>query len=150
MAAIPICRVCQEYGRQPCWYNVRDAIPGSDWRSDGGWAIVLVSSSAASYTFVTVSFATGQTLPFDLELATPVLRTKTQVTDSSRGLTGFIICHSDSGFTERVVINRDNNGEIDAGDRSAGPSNNLWELYTYTSAVYGTRYIRWSDMQWCH
>ena len=39
-------RVCQEYGQQPRRYYVRDAIPGSDWRSDGGWAIVLVNSVA--------------------------------------------------------------------------------------------------------
>ena len=35
-------RVCQEYGQQPRRYNVRDEIAGSDWRSHGGWAIVLV------------------------------------------------------------------------------------------------------------
>ena len=39
-------RVCQEYGQQPRQYNVRDPIPGSDWRSDGGWAIVLESSTS--------------------------------------------------------------------------------------------------------
>ena len=34
-------RVCQEYGQQPRRYQVRDPIAGSDWCSDGGWAIVL-------------------------------------------------------------------------------------------------------------
>ena len=143
-------RVCQEYGQQPRWYQVRDEIAGSDWRSNGGWAIVLVSSSATSYTFGTPSFGAGATLPFDIELATPVRRAKTRVTDSSRGLAGFIMYHEDGRFTGRVVIDRDNDGDIDVdGDRTAGQSNNLWEFYTYTSTVYGATYIRWANMQWC-
>ena len=39
-------RVCQELGQQPGRYNVRDEMGGSDWRSGGGWAIVLTASSA--------------------------------------------------------------------------------------------------------
>ena len=33
-------RICQEYGQHPRRYWVRDPIAGSDWRNDGGWAIV--------------------------------------------------------------------------------------------------------------
>ena len=46
--------ICQEYGQQPKRYQVRDPIEGSDWRNDGGWAIVLIRSSnvrRAEYTF---------------------------------------------------------------------------------------------------
>ena len=38
-------RTCQELGQQPRQYQVRDPIPGSDWRSNGGWAIVLEMGS---------------------------------------------------------------------------------------------------------
>ena len=140
-------RVCQEYGQQPRWYQVRDEIPGSD----GGWAIVLVSSSATRYTFATQTSAGGSSLlPFAIELATPIRRAKTQVTDRNRGLTGFILYHSDGRFAGRVVIDRDNDGDIDVdGDRTFGVSNNLWEFYTYNSTMYGARYIRWANMQWC-
>ena len=110
---------------------------------------MLVSSSATRYTFVTLTPVGGLTLPFDLELTTPVRRAKTRVTDLNRGLTGFILYESDGSYAGWVVIDRDNNGEIDAGDRTYGVSNNLWEFYTYTAAVYGARYIRWANMQWC-
>ena len=29
-------RICQELGRQPRHYQVRDEMAGSDWRSNGG------------------------------------------------------------------------------------------------------------------
>ena len=50
-------RICQEYGQQPRRYQVRDPIPGSDWRNDGGWAIVLERGShfrEAEYQFPAV------------------------------------------------------------------------------------------------
>ena len=110
---------------------------------------MLVSSRAISYTFVTVSSAFGP-LPFALEFATPVRRAKTRVTDSNRGLSGFIMYHSDGRLAGRVVIDRDNDGDIDVdGDRTYTPAN-LWEFYTYNTEVYGARYIRWANMQqWC-
>ena len=48
---------CQEYGQQPRRYQVRDPIVGSDWRNDGGWAIVLIRSAnvrRAEYQFPVV------------------------------------------------------------------------------------------------
>ena len=51
-------RLCQEYGQQPKRYQVRDPIPGSDWRNDGGWAIILVRSAnvrRAEYRFAPLS-----------------------------------------------------------------------------------------------
>ena len=53
-------RVCQELGQQARRYNVRDPIPGSDWRSDGGWAIVLVNS-VATRDLTRWRFSTGNT-----------------------------------------------------------------------------------------
>ena len=41
-------RICQEYGQQPRRYQVRDPIAGSDWRNDGGWAIILERGSNVS------------------------------------------------------------------------------------------------------
>ena len=46
-------RVCQEYGQHPRYYYVRDPIPGSDWRNDGGWAIILDRGAGLSRTTTT-------------------------------------------------------------------------------------------------
>ena len=47
--------ICQEHGQHPRWYYVRDPMPGSDWRNDGGWAIIQErgsSSTRAIHTFI--------------------------------------------------------------------------------------------------
>ena len=49
-------RICQEYGQQPQRYQVRDPIAGSDWRNDGGWAIILEPGGGSSAS-VTVTFS---------------------------------------------------------------------------------------------
>ena len=40
-------RVCQEWGRPPRQYWVRDEVEGSDWSSSGGWAIIIEGSGRA-------------------------------------------------------------------------------------------------------
>ena len=142
-------RVCQEYGQQPRWYQVRDEMAGNDWRSDGGWAIVLVTSSRVGYTFGAPRFDVSLTLPFAIELTTPVRREQRRITDRN-GVAGFIAYHNDGSLAGQVIIDRDNDGDIDInGDRTGGFGNALWEIRTYTAEVYGVRYIRWANMQWC-
>ena len=140
-------RVCQEYGQQPRWYNVRDPISGSDWRSDGGWAIVLERGSGITYTFTATGLAAGA-IP-NIELAAP-RRERRRIAERSSGVTGFITYQANGAPSGWVVIDRNNDGEIDiAGDRTAGVGSNNWEFRQYTSEVYGSRYIRWANMQWC-
>ena len=141
-------RICQEYGQQPRHYNVRDEIAGSDWSSSGGWAIVLVTSSAIRTRFGSPTLIGGARQGY-LELTSPQ-REQTQFTDSSSGLTGFALYYVDGRSIGSVVIDRNNDGRIDiAGDRTAGPASNQWEYRTYTTEMYGARYIRWANMQWC-
>ena len=139
-------RVCQEYGQQPRWYNVRNPIPGSDWRNNGGWAIILVGSSGTRIVFGEPSFYSGS-LPAPVELASP-RREKVQIMGSN-GITGFITYNGDGTPNTQLVIDRNNDGDIDVGDRTGGPANNQWEFRRYTTERYGATYIRWANMQWC-
>ena len=140
-------RVCQEYGQQPRRYNVRDPIPGSDWRSDGGWAIVLVTSSAIGYRFGAPDHAVGGPL-VNIENNSP-RRELTELIDLS-GQRGFVVWNSDGTTDGYLVIDLNNDGRITvAGDRYNGPNSNKWEFRTYTTEAYGASYIRWANMQWC-
>ena len=144
-------RVCQEYGQQPRWYNVRDPIPGSDWRSNGGWAIILVSSTATGTFFGPPQLIVSGT-PIIESTATVLLSPRRIV--SVTGLSGFVTVNGANGptaaYSNLLVIDRNNDGQIDiAGDRTAGPSNNRFDFRTFGPRVYGATYIRWANMQWC-
>ena len=143
-------RICQEYGQQPRYYNVRDEIAGSDWRSDGGWAIVQVRSTGTSYTFGLPIFIAG--IPGQLpriELAAPA-RERKQLTERSAGLAGFVIYNQQGDELRQVVVDRNNDGEItEAGDKTANVGGNEWEYRSWTATNYGAAWIRWADMRWC-
>ena len=106
---------------------------------------MLERGSGITYTFTATWLAAGA-IP-NIELAAP-RRERRRITDRSSGVTGFITYQANGAPSGWVVIDRNNDGEIDiAGDRTAGANN--WEFRQYTSEVYGSRYIRWANMQWC-
>ena len=144
-------RVCQEYGQQPRWYNVRDGQAAyNGGNSDSGWLIVLARGSGTTYTFGAPIFFTQLTIPFPIELAAPLRRAKRQVTDSSSGITGFVTYQSDGAIALLVIVDRNNDGDITrGGDRTAGLNSNEWEVRAYTTETYGGSYIRWANMAWC-
>ena len=147
-------RVCQELGQQPRHYNVRDAMAGSDWSSDGGWAIVLVRSAvyASGYTFGAVaSYET--TMPMVESVALGI--GKTPITESNTGRTGFQeLDAAGRPYQQWVVLDRDGNGAIDNADRlqrPVPPNDLVWEKRRWSTWVnnYGATYIRWANMLWC-
>ena len=141
--------LCQEYGQQPKRYQVRDPIPGSDWRNDGGWAIVLIRSAnvrRAEYRF----YAIGEHSLSDKEGG--VGSASAMLTAVLNGWTGRqqMIGANDNGVWEvdqffnirsgtllidqngvpgfvatqyygrSVVVDRNNNGVLDEGDMAQG------------------------------
>ena len=78
---------------------------GSDWSSSGGWAIVLITSSAVRNRFAPPEFVSGALYQGYIELASP-RREKTQLTDSSSGLAGFVTYYSDGRTIGSVIIDR--------------------------------------------
>ena len=150
-------RVCQEYGKQPRWYQVRDEMEGSDWRSDGGWAIILEGTRSVTATIYGAS-AYALTFTFHLETFTPVRRYKTYYTDPDTGQSGFVIYFSNGAYygggnrnAGWLVIDQNKDYQITvAGDRTAHPSMARYEFrrYTRNEGVLG-RSVRWVNMAWC-
>ena len=158
-------RVCQEIGQQPRHYQVRDPIPGSDWRRDGGWAIVLERGATvrpAQYTFGAASkeggastciaaLGTANSFLTGNALKAYGLRTRDYIT-ATNGLRGFVM-----NFGRDVVVDRNGDRQITTADMITGLQHswNLWGFekrqYTRTAlaANYGTQYIRWANMLWC-
>ena len=158
-------RVCQELGQQPRHYQVRDEMAGSDWRSDGGWAIVLIRGAVfrpAHYTFGAaqgqggaasrqIALNTANTFLTGNAIRAYGLRTRDVITDNY-GNRGFVM-----NFGRDVMIDRNRDGQITTADMAIGLPNhpyNLWGFerrqYTLIPAVsYGTQYIRWANMLWC-
>ena len=141
--------LCQEYGQQPKRYQVRDPIPGSDWRNDGGWAIVLIRSAnvrRAEYQFPVI----GDHI--DSEVRGGLGSASAMFTAVFNGWTGqdrligagangawenpaiwnfrsgtlLIAQDGTQGFTtasyygRAVVVDRNNNGVLDVGDMGHG------------------------------
>ena len=54
-------------------------------------------------------------------------------------------------YSNIAWIDQNGDGNVDAADKTAGPSNNQYErlLYRARTVTYGGTYIRWADMAWC-
>ena len=142
-------RICQEYGQQPRRYQVRDPIIGSDWRNDGGWAIVLESGAhfrEAEYRFPAVGehsdseyiggHATASAMYNDLW--TGWLNNQQVVGADDNGVwenlnafgirSGTLLTAPDGtqGFVttqyygQTMIVDQNGNGELDAGDARTG------------------------------
>ena len=150
-------RVCQEYGQQPRHYQVRDPIAGSDWRSDGGWAIILErgAHTVTKYALNATGYYAASTfhLYYLDDPANGVERI--QLIDGRNGNSAFRrYSRSNQRFTSQIVFDLNNDGAITVADQVPHPQNPGQMLYrtgyfnTYQEP-YGTSYIRWADMAWC-
>ena len=187
-------RLCQEYGQQPRRYQVRDPIPGSDWRNDGGWAIVLIRSAnvrRAEYTFSALSNDDNDFNSQALAAGGDAAQALQNVLNGWAGGNQQMVGADDNGVWESsffwfirsgtlivaqdgtqgfvttqyygraVVVDRNNNGVLDAGDMATAsqllksfPGNNLYaDKRTVTRVVdpvnYGAQYVRWANLAWC-
>ena len=153
-------RVCQEIGQQPRHYQVRDPIPGSDWRNDGGWAIVLESGAhfqETTYEIRNVRQAGGSgNSGSALQGANSEFsQTRTNFTFPRRhlikginGVWGFV-----TGWSLDVVVDRNRDGLLTRADTYWGGSLHHYSLGSWFVAQeaynYGATYIRWANMLWC-
>ena len=166
-------RVCQEYGQQPRWYNVRDGQAAyNGGNSDSGWLIVLEGGSnvfPAQYEFSNAGFygAWGSAQAAYNGSLTGLTHTIfTGPVTNAYGLAngeGIIADDGTRGFVMSapggwVVIDQNDNGIYDVGDVVAGRGGrnaNQWSYearnFTQTAAAYsyGAQYVRWADMMWC-
>ena len=150
-------RVCQEYGQQPRHYQVRDEMDGSDWRSNGGWAIVLEGSARVVDTRI-VTFSDVFTIPswrygnnlWGLTLGRVITDNSGSAFD---GIIALVQLNTNGSESDVVWIDENRDGRISSADKVRGPQNNQYEKLLFTevgsTAVVGGRYIRWANMLWC-
>ena len=143
-------RVCREYGQQPRWYNVRGEMAGSDWRSNGGWAIVLERGSG---TTTTVTFTQGNNPERTISQYNnvPYLNGGLLIENSGGPWDGYqgVIALGAQWDLAGIDANRD--GQITAADQVYGSGiNRIYLLfYSVDTTVSGGSYIRWANMTWC-
>ena len=150
-------RVCQEYGQQPRWYNVRDGQAAyNGGNSDSGWLIVQEHGSHISYTITPGTYTPNAPTVDDPANGVAPRR----VTDISTGVSAFIRYDRGaqrflppSASTQHAVIDGNDDGVFNSADRVPNRYNPAF--YHYLSAWYespqgyGTSYIRWAHMAWC-
>ena len=163
-------RVCQEYGQQPRWYNVRDGQAAyNGGNSDSGWLIVLVRTANITPAEYSFSYSVGYggwsnaQVAYNGSLTHSSHRIFAGAPTNAYGLVnGEAIVAADGtrGFVirlgDRVVIDRNDNGIYDVGDMATGlVAPILWsyEVRNFTQTAeayhYGAQYIRWAHMMWC-
>ena len=165
-------RVCQEYGQQPRWYNVRDGQAAyNGGNSDSGWLLVLERGAnvfPAQYEFsspLAQGFWPNAQAGLNGALTETAHRLFAGPATNAYGLAnGEAIIASDGtrGFVTRVAnlvaIDRDDSGMFDVGDFGEalfGGVSGEWSYetrtYTRTAAAYnyGAQYVRWAHMMWC-
>ena len=149
-------RICQEYGRQPQRYQVRDPIAGSDWRNDGGWAIIVErgggSSNAVTVTFSTITGGGVWTAGLVNDYNGGILTSDDDVVGFINPSQSFPPARVGNRLIEngQLAIDRNGNGVLDSGD--ATYSGNQLEVRDWnrtTTTVIGGSYIRWANMWWC-
>ena len=163
--------ICQEYGQQPRWYQVRDPIPGSDWRNDGGWAIVLERGSNVSppvYSFGAITATNGigeggfasRTGAISNSQNSGMAQQFGRYNSRVGGLnSGTYITAADgragwvNGFSNWLVVDRVKDGVITTADAFSHGGQWYWEQRTYavvdSGSNYGTQYIRWANLMYC-
>ena len=136
-------RVCQEYGKPPRWYQVRDEMASSDWRTDGGWAIILEETRSVTATIYGAS-AYSYFWTHHIELFTPVRRYKTYYTDPDTGQSGFVLYYGNGNRNAGwVAIDQNKDYQItQAGDRTVGTNNERYEFRRFTRNGGSPRQIR--------
>ena len=157
-------RVCQEYGQQPRWYNVREGQAAyNGGNSDRGWLIVLERGGgidSGAYTFNDARSVGGaNNASLVLGIARNVITPPHGSVEDPDNPVGSRITATDgtSGFVQNfgrwVVIDRNDNGELDAGDMFFNSGLYDYEERRYRQtrapAPYGAQYIRWAHMAWC-
>ena len=149
-------RVCQEYGQQPRWYQVRDPIPGSDWRSGGGWAIVLERGGYGQSETITFSNPYGGGSGAPGVIATWNSIGSITADDGTIGFkdpsSNFPPVRVGNRVTTRgqVAIDRTGDGQLTAADATYnGNKLEIREWTRTTTTIIGGAYIRWANMRWC-
>ncbi len=155
-------RICQEYGQQPRWYNVRDGQAAyNGGNSDSGWLIVLISG-ANTRTIHHFNFrgwfnSSGAQWHVDDPADGVAPRYYTNV---HTGVSGFQRFNRDTNqfytpaFGNNFVLDYNNDGVFSLADAHDHPAPGIQRYYRvgvhWTSQEqYGGSYVRWAHMAWC-
>ncbi len=128
-------RVCQEYGQQPRWYNVRDGQAAyNGGNSDSGWLIVLEHGGHEPAGWVM-----DQTAGTHMLYAGQYVRVSLDVLFFRDSLANY------HAVTSRAAANRINI----PGVGYIYYNEQYITHYRYNPGRGGGRYVRWANMAWC-
>ena len=133
---------------------MRDPIPGSDWRNDGGWAIVLErgAHTVTRYWLTADSYHPAANI------------NNWRIDDPANGVEQIRLAGHNGGFAFRrylpgnriftpdeIIFDLNEDGELTSADTLVVSGNIYYRTGTFSSwpEAYGTSYIRWANMAWC-
>ena len=134
-------RVCQEYGQQPRWYNVRDGQAAyNGGNSDSGWLIVLERGVSTTYSYELAPTDGGYFLWQGNYIQISGNRWRLNAGNSfSLDTTGiYVRLYGRAGWNAGDPTPNSDFGLLSARTR-----------YNRTTVVSGGSYIRWANMAWC-
>ena len=138
-------RTCQEYGQAPRRYLVRDPIPGSDWRNDGGWAII---QEHGSYH---LSYSADSRGAYVKEYSQDNTEVYARFVPDANGNPTLLQRHANLGvftFTQNPTtgewIRTVDGNHIRVRSYYVEPN---WSRYQ--RLLTGGIYIRWANLAWC-
>ena len=153
-------RVCQEYGQQPRWYNVRDGQAAyNGGNSDSGWLLVLISSANTRtihhFAWYGWQNAVGAFFHVDDPSIGVAPRYYTNVHTGVSGFQRYLRgANRFDTSSNNFVLDYNNDGVFNFADAHDHPAPGIQQYYRigvhWTSQEhYGGSYVRWAHMAWC-
>ena len=153
-------RVCQEYGQQPRWYNVRDGQAAyNGGNSDSGWLIVLISSanSRTIHHFAFYGWFNAHGAQYHADDPADGVAPR-RYTNIYTGVSAFQRFNRDTNqwvtSGNNFVLDANNDGVLSLADGlspGGGYGNHYYRVGTHWTSQehYGGSYVRWAHMAWC-
>ena len=153
-------RVCQEYGQQPRFYNVRDGQAAyNGGNSDSGWLLVLISGANTRTIHHFAWYGWQNAVGAFFHVDDPAIGVAPRYyTNVHTGVSGFQRFLRGANRFEtsgnNFVLDYNNDGVFNFADAHDHPAPGIQQYYRigvhWTSQEhYGGSYVRWAHMAWC-
>ena len=128
---------------------MRDPIPGSDWRNDGGWAIVLERGAIREISRELYYTQYAGTSPSNIAIANLAVNYDLPVpVEDGSGRIAYVVAGANPAS---ALIDHNRDGVVNDADRPQPGFARRIEISfpRYRITYGGGSYIRWANLQWC-